>query len=546
MIFTIPAALLGLTTFSNALSTRSIDCGPCGDNGGCLWVSKAACYDWSEETCEMNSAAGYTYCPSVTEYCGPNGECSNGAGVSSIPCCHDANKICDFTERLPMTGEGTCNVMTGCSKSSVYVSNVPLWTHGLNTYNLNGEWSKDESTNFPLYTLVNNETLFHLYPYKSGGNNPGWTFFSTSGAIWIIHSNSGLSEVTEASGWSFQGNAGNQKCGEEVKYNCFSSTDLTNVAITCEAPVETTTAPMETTTAAPEVDCAPCGGNGGCLWVSEAVCYKDWSKETCASYSGYAYCPSGTEPTMTDAPEAEYCGPYGECSDEVGVSAIPCCNHADKICDFTERLPNTGEGTCNVMVGCSAEDSSNVFISKIPFWTYSNETYDLNGEWIKDEAADFPLYKYEKKGLLFHLYPYKSGGNSPGWTVFSTNGAVWIVHSNSGLSEVTEASDWTFQGNAKNRVCGGEVKQNCFSSDDLTKIKITCEAPMETTTAPVKTTIITTAPVETTTATSEIDCGPCGSNGGCLWVSVAACYDDWSEETCARYSNSGYAYCPSA
>eukprot|EP00121_Abeoforma_whisleri_P009283 Awhi_evm2s8533 len=336
MTFTIPAALLGLATFSNAFSTRSVDCGPCGNNGGCLWVSQAACYnDWNEETCGRYT--GYTYCPSVTEptptltttteptttlnneYCGPSGECNDGSGVSAIPCCHDANKICDFTERVPTTGEGTCNLMNGCSaESSVYVSGVPLWTYGLSTYDINGEWNKDESADFPLYTLVNNGTLFHLYPYKSGGNNPGWTFYSTSGALWMVHSNSGLSEVTEASNWSFQGNAGNQECGEEVKYNCFSSIDLTNIKITCEAPatpvetittpvettttpvettttpVETTTTPVETTTITPEVDCGPCRGNGGCLWVTHAACYKDWSEEICDSYSesGYTYCPS--------------------------------------------------------------------------------------------------------------------------------------------------------------------------------------------------------------------------------------------------------------
>eukprot|EP00121_Abeoforma_whisleri_P014542 Awhi_evm1s13408 len=158
---------------------------------------------------------------------------------------------------------------------------------------------------------------------------------------------------------------------------------------------------------------------------------------------------------------SEPCGPVAkECES----------GNPNGVCDFTIR-DSFGKGVCQILTQCL----DFVQISGIPIWNYIDGLpVDLNGEWVRDTTFSTPRYKREIGEQIFILDPFKSGNPGLGWSIFLLEGHLWMLHSNSKHYEVTEATDWGFQGNGGNSICDDQNYQFCWSFTDLSNIQITC------------------------------------------------------------------------
>jgi hypothetical protein len=218
--------------------------------------------------------------------------------------------------------------------------------------------------------------------------------------------------------------------------------------------------------------------NGDCSIYNDVDAYtlnSDLLENECVTRSEdcpYSCCYNemGLSLGFTRTNYVETCGPYAECSN-YDVGSTPCCDNFKQstICDVRFRNAK-GEGNCYRF---SNMCNNNIIIENIPSWkSYSKQTYDLNGEWIRDFEQEVLSYYKEVNGKVFVLYPYRGGGILPGWTLYYKDGYIWLIQSD-GVDYITNVDNWDFHGNGGNEICEGEFG-GCWESTDLSNINIFC------------------------------------------------------------------------
>eukprot|EP00121_Abeoforma_whisleri_P015059 Awhi_evm1s13884 len=238
--------------------------------------------------------------------------------------------------------------------------------------------------------------------------------------------------------------------------------------------------------------CSPTFVSTYCKWVFEneenptpekAGCFSATTPNLDAWCSAYSS-PDLCKPSITGdfcvwkdpEPNRQKCFNINDCTDDP----------YNTVCDTSNRDQFTGEAECKLIEGCSGEPDS-VFVSGAPDWFFLGQMWSLNGAWVKDAnnpvdvSVTYPQYRKFIYGVLpqqqveFVLYTFKSGSFQPGWTFNAKGlGSLWMFHSLDGFVEPTAATTWEFQGNSGSAQCNSPSDELCYSSTDLSQLRISC------------------------------------------------------------------------